>query len=295
MENQPRQDVPQGDTPQPQPQFQQPGAVPPQPAAQPLPPPTFQPVAPQPEPQPQPRVQPQQWQPPTAAPEAPTFAPPLAPSVVKQPNKKLIVMIAVGAAAVIAIGVGAYFMFFNGGNSLLNVLTGTAEVVDRSDGKLDLGNLIDNQQTIKEQSIKGKINQQLNLSSGTSYMVTGIDRNVTSTSSFVKAGPGKELIKVNIVVGNRDKDSAMYVATTDFQLRNSAGGLQTPEFVTPDEIAGALDSQELASGKQIKGALVFEVDKGEKVSALITDDKYRLYGSGASDKEVSVKSEVTLN
>jgi hypothetical protein len=240
----------------------------------------------------------QAWQPqqPQPAPShEPAFAPPAftTPSVHKGPNK-MVVLIIIIAVAVAAIGTGVYFLFFNGGNSLIGALTGTADVVDRSDGTLDLSNLIDNQKTIKEQTVKGKIKQQINLSSGTSYMVTSVDRNVTSTSTFVKAGPGKELIKVNIVVGNRDKDTNMYVAISDFQLRNSAGGLQSPEFVTADEIAGALESQDLASGKQVKGALVFEVDKNEKLSALITDDTYQLYGSGSSDKEIPVKSEVAL-
>ena len=295
MDNQPQQDATQNHPPQTPPQSPPSPFTPPVAAPQPQPPapavtePNFQQSA-----TPPPA---QSWQPPqpqTAPSHEPTFAPPMhTPTVKKGPNK-MVVLIVMIAVAVAAIGTGVYFLFFNGGNSLIGALTGTADVVDRRDGTLDLSNLIDNQKTIKEQTVKGKINQQLNLSSGVSYMVTGVDRNVTSSSSFVKPKAGKELIKVNIVVGNRDKDTNMYVALSDFQLRNSAGGLQSPAYVTANEIAGALESQDLASGKQIKGALVFEVDKNEKVSALVTDDTYQLFGSGSSDKEIAVKSEVSL-
>ncbi len=204
-------------------------------------------------------------------------------------------LVIVGAVIVaVALAVGAYFLFFSKDNPISSVvgnLTGNSEVVDRSDGKLDLSNLIDPQDIIKEQDIKAKVNQQVNLSDGLSYMVTGVERNFVSTSRFLKAGTGKELVKVNFVIGNRDKTGETYISSGDFNIKNSAGGMQDAKYTTTDDFADSLEPQELASGKQIKGSLIYEVDKGEQIS-VVTEQKYEKLGG--DKKEVTLKSQVTL-
>lgn len=205
-------------------------------------------------------------------------------------NTKLIVIIA-AAVFVLLLAVGIFFVM-KGNNpvsNLTNSITGNSDVVDRSDGTLDLSELIDPVDTIKNQDITAKLNQQVNLSDGSSYMVTSVERNWTNPE--VKAASGKELIKVNVVVGNKSKEGGLYFSDNFFRLKNSAGGLQDSEYVTEEEVPDMLVGGEVAPGKQKKGAIIYEVDKDEQLGGLITEDKYTKFGS---DDEITVKSIVTF-
>lgn len=207
-------------------------------------------------------------------------------------------MFVIAAVVVLAVGALGYYVFANlgkGSNSpLASVAGGNSDVVSRNDGKLDLSGLIDTSITIKDQDLKAKINQQVNLSSGLSYMVTKVDRNWTAaTGSYLKADANKELIKVTVVVGNKAKSGSQYVSDSLFKLLNSAGGYQDSELASKDDTPDILDGQDVAPGKQTTGAIVFQVDKGEAVS-LATDDKYQRIGGTSGSKEVTLKSEVAL-
>lgn len=263
---------------------QQPQQQPVEPSPQPYQPPTqpSQPTPPAPQFTPPP-VTPPQYAPPV---EQQPYAPPSA-----APNKKLLLIIA--AAVIVIAGVVVWFFFLRGSSPLAGIF-GTAEVVNRSDDTLDVSSLIDSQATIKNQDIKAGLHQQINLNDGTSYMVTGVQRNFTATTgSFIKAHAGKELIKVSVVVGNRDKQNSIYVTGSMFKLKNSAGGLQSPEFIDQQDTPDALVSGDLAAGKQTKGAIVFEVDANEKNLSLVLENKYE--GFGDASKKATLHSEVKLD
>jgi len=207
-------------------------------------------------------------------------------------------MLVIAAVVVLAIGALGYYLFANLGKSSNNPLSavvgGSSDVVNRSDGKLDLSGLIDTSSTIKDQDLKAKINQQVNLSSGLSYMVTKVDRNWTpAAGSYLKADANKELIKVTVVVGNKAKSGSQYVSDSLFKLLNSAGGYQDSELASKDDTPDILDGQDVAPGKQTSGAIIFQVDKGEAVS-LATDDTYQRIGGTGGSKQVTLKSEVAL-
>ncbi len=175
--------------------------------------------------------------------------------------------------------------------NLTNTIKGNSDIVDRKGGTLDLSTRVDKQVTIKAQDLKAKLNQQANLSDGTSYMVTNVERNWTSTSRYLQASTGKELMKIAVVVGNKNKEGNTYVTSSLFKIKNSAGGLQDSEFVSDQDLPDALKGQDVAPGKQVKGAIIFTVDNGEKISVLVTNDKYKNY---TTNQEIIVNSEVAL-
>ncbi len=318
--NQPYQPQPQpASQPIPTP-FPAPPAAPPQPYAA-APAPMAAPAAPV-EPQPftpQPNMQPAQPAPapnPFAAPVQPPspFAPhsqsqPMAQMPPQQPQPAMpiahhgtnsrppIMIIAVVAGVLLLAGAGAasYFLFFNQNGSgpagLLGNIGGTPDVMDRPDGTLDLSNLIDTDKTIKNQSIKAKIKQQVSLSDGLTYMVTAVERNYVSSSKYFKPNAGKEFVRVSFVVGNRDKKTSLYLSSSQFKAKNSAGGLRAAEYATDEDVADAMVAQEIDGGKQVKGSYVFQVDKGETFS-IVTNQEYVKLGSDG--QKATLASEVSL-
>lgn len=207
-------------------------------------------------------------------------------------NKKLFIIGGI-VAGVLVVGAAAYFLLGNNNPiaNVVNSVTGTPDVMDRSDNTLDLSNLIpDVDNTIKNQDVKAKLKQQVNLSNGMSYMVTGVTRGYAPTSRFLKASSGKEFIKVDVVIGDRSKDETIFASVAVFKFKNSAGGLQDAEYVSESDMPGALKGQEVDPGKQITGSVLFEVDKDEQGS-LVTSDKYEKLGT---KEQAVVASEVAL-
>jgi len=256
-------------------------------------------------PAPQPFVPTQQPTPPQMTPLSPASPGPSlvpTPGYPTQPHvpyasdqKKKLILIGSTAVAICIIGVIGYFLFFNKGNnplsSITDAVTGNSDTISRSDGALDVSHLIDTGSSIKSQDIKARLNQQVNLSNGVSYMVTKVERNFVSTSPLLKAGKNKELVKVSVVFGNRDKSNSNYVGTTFVKLINSAGGLVTAEFTTSDDFSDAYEATDIAPGKQISGALVYEVDKGEAIKGFSTKDQYE---NISTKEKVDLISEVDL-
>lgn len=208
---------------------------------------------------------------------------------------KKIIIASAAVLVVAALAGGAVLLSHKSTNnpisSLTNAVKGDSDVVSRSDGTLDLSKLIDDQTTIKNQDIKAKLNQQVNLSDGTSYMILSVARNFTTDSIFLKAGSGKELVKVSLVIGNKKKEGNLYADASIFKIKNSAGGLQEPVYANSSDLADAINSQDVAPGKQLKGSIVFEVDKDEPINAILTSDQFKNY---STNENVTINSEVAL-
>lgn len=256
-----------------------PPAPSPVPDAQPVPPASF----------PAPPSEHQPWSPPAHHPASTGHSP--------QSDKggKLLIIIASVVAGLVAVLVGSYFLLFSGSNNpignITSSITGSADVVDRPDGTLNLQPLIVPSDTVKNQDLQGKLNQQINLSSGMSYMITKVDRNYTSTARFLQPGRNKELVKVSIVVGSRKKTGDLYLGSSFLTLINSANGEVLPEFASPDEVTDAFQGGSIASGKQVKGVLIYEVDKDEKINGFSTEDEYVKI---SNQEHVKIKTRVNL-
>lgn len=212
-------------------------------------------------------------------------------------KRRKIGLIGIGLLIIALIIGGFLFANKNGGplSGITDKLSGNTDVIDRSDGTLDLSNLSEFKEEQKSQDLKAKLNQQINLANGVSYMVTGVERDYQSNSEFLKPAEGKEFLKVNLVVGNKNMKDSIYVSSLDYAVINSAGGQQDSKFVIKEDVSDILQGSTLEPGKQIKGSVIFEIDKGENISKLVANFEYEKITSEDKAKErITLKSEVEL-
>ncbi len=135
-----------------------------------------------------------------------------------------------------------------------------ADVVPRSDGRLDLSSKIALGKSLKAQTLQAKINEQINLSSGFSFMVTKIEDYVP-TSPSTKPAAGKKFIVVTTAVGNRNDTSNLSVSYLDFRLRDESNALVAGHITTNEILNNSLSNPvELKPGEQLSGKVVFEAD-----------------------------------
>ena len=239
----------------------------------------------------------------TPSPQPASFTPNQGPAPVQsnfppQPKSNKLPLIIGGAVLLVVIIAVAVILILNGSkktssnstsSSSSSSSTSLQDVMNRTDGTLQLGSLIGAQSTIKAQSLAAKMNQQVNLSDGVSFMVTKVTRNFVNTDPYGAPVAGKELVKIDLVVGNRDKINPIY--NSYYYLKNPAGGLIDPSFVdakyNPDVFSSSVS---IEPGTQKKVSLIFTVDKGEKVSFVYSAD----YENYTTQKKITVYAEVTL-
>lgn len=192
----------------------------------------------------------------------------------KGPNKALIIGV---VAVVVLVIIIAAVLVTSGGNtsggttpndqqgSTTQTTTSTAgnDIVPRSDNTLDLSKKINNKDTLKAQTLKAKTSEQVNLSSGFSFMVTKTEA-YTPASPTTKPADGKKFIAVTTVVGNRNETGNISVSYLDFRLRNASNQLLPGSAATNEILNNPLASpSELKPGEQLTGKVVFEVDAND--------------------------------
>lgn len=171
------------------------------------------------------------------------------------------------------------------------------ETEKRTDGKLNLSKLFDAEYAPHDQDIKAGLNEQINIANGFSFMVTGIEGGWQKSGEYeAQAAPGKEFIKVAVVIGNRAEKGTMSFYTSKLELSNSKGGKQTEVYTDSDDIPNngleSSSSINLNPGDQRSGWVVYEIDKGETVS-LIYEQK--VFACRANDnKDCLMKGSVKL-
>lgn len=273
----PQNDIPRAPYTPAVPQQNVPEYAPPQPElpAQYVPPPVYNSVPP----------------PPQAAPAPYQAQPYLLPSSSMSGARKLSILIAV-VFVLIGVVITTAVAFKKDTNDSAATSSQVSDVIDRNDGTLDLSALISRNETIKTQELTGKLKQQLNLSDGKSYMITAIERNFVSPVTTFKPADGKEFVKVTVVFGNRNKEESILVAPSAFELLNSATTLYKPKTVTDIDLPSVFKQDTLASGKQIKGDIIFEVTKDDKLLSIVTDDKYK---NNATNEDIRVSSKISID
>lgn len=166
--------------------------------------------------------------------------------------------------------------------------SGNQEVPDEIPAKLTLGNEVDPE--YKEENLEGVVGRQITASDGLVMMVTSIERNFKTDDANYKLADGRELIKVNFLLGNIAKDKAKDISNFNFRLVNSKGAQLTPENIAKYE--NKFDTVKIDRKGQVTLAIVYAVDKGEKPLSFTRIQTYRLT---SQNREVTTKMTVVLD
>lgn len=169
--------------------------------------------------------------------------------------------------------------------------TALADVAPRPDGVLNLSKTVDTSTSIKPQSIQAKLKEQVNLSSGFSFLVKDAG---LYDSAVSKPAAGKKLIILLVVVGNRVKpddacssqsqqssqsssaNCGFGVSYLDFKLKDSSNNLLNGHPATLQILNNPLAGpSEVLSGSQTEGRLIYEVEAAETEWTLVHSETYR--------------------
>ena len=205
------------------------------------------------------------------------------PSRRRGPGKTVFVIIVVAVVVLVGMATLIAMTSSGGGNEPTDTptdqktaTTGSLEdVVPRNDGQLDLESKLDTSQSVKEQTVKAKEKEQVNLSSGFSFMASKVEA-YTSANPAVKPAEGKKFVSVSIVVGNRAQSNTISVSYLDFKLRDVDGNVLVSHASTQEILSNTLaNPTALKPGEQINGKVVFEVDANDNGWVLIHKENYQ--------------------
>jgi len=222
----------------------------------------------------------------------------------KKLSKGLLIGIIAGAILVLAgLGVGAYALLGDkdsdgeSSNSVTeaikNVATGNKEVIDRTDGTLDLSKSDDGKEDIVAQDVSAKLNQQVNLSDGLSLMVTKVERNFTGfNSKYVTVKEGNEVVAVTVVVGSRAEEGTRLRQSALVLSAASDPAIKSTFASSLAKVENAFDANStIKKGEQVSGVILYQVVKGEKVNAFLYSAPYT---NSATDENVTLKVKINL-
>jgi hypothetical protein len=265
------------------------------------------PIVAQPQPQPQPSAPPAQQ--PNAFFATPAQAPQQPPAAPSSGKKKVLIIAAIagGVLIVTAIIIGLLGSMGSGSSPLqgaINTTTGQAsDVVPRSDGTLLVDSTINRTEAAKTQDISAGLNEQINLSDGFSFMVTGVEvvesfqRTLSGKAVTFRPDSGNEFISVAYVVGSRAEDITVSYSSTTFDVKNVASGekYSAIQFLSSDvNLPKGYYSLKMEvlreSGTQQAFIVYYEVPKGSS----LTTEREQEYQRSSSDEMIVIKGTVQL-
>ncbi len=156
------------------------------------------------------------------------------------------------------------------------------------DVQLELGELTE--LNPKEESLKGTIGEQIDASDGFVLYVTNIERNFATNDTSYQLDDGKELVKVNFLMGNTTKDRPKDIKSADLYLEEKDGTKITPESRLSD-YEGNFDTVTIEPGNQASGSIVFAVKKDAAPLVFVREQRYRITNQ---NKEVTTKISITV-
>jgi hypothetical protein len=217
----------------------------------------------------------------------------------KKPNKAIFIIIGGAVLLVVIVVVASLSSNGNNQNNTQQPTTdqSTAKTVKdvepRDDNQLDLSVRATLSKSLKAQTVKGSSQQQLNLSSGFSFMVTKVEAYTSSNAATVPAA-GKKFIVVTAVVGNRLDSGNISVSYLDFRLRDPNNVAIAPNGTATNELLNnpLASPSELKPGQQLTGKLVFEVDATDSNWVFIHSETYQ---KTTDDTTFSVEGQIVVN
>ncbi len=153
--------------------------------------------------------------------------------------------------------------------------------------ELDLSELRDSE--YRDELISGTLGGQVIAGDGLVLMVTNIERNFKVEDSNYRMNSSKELVKVNFIMGNIAKDKAKDITNFSFRLEDSSGAQLTPENIADYE--GKFGIVKINPGAQVKGSILYAVNKAEKPLKFTRSQVYRITNQ---NKEVTTKITITV-
>jgi hypothetical protein len=225
-----------------------------------------------------------------------------APLPVQNDGKKKILIIAAATIFGLAVLGGASFMAYTAGKSAgkqeaaaefqaQQAATQEAEAADKSsveDVTLELGEL--SALNPKEETLTGVTGEQINSSDGFVLYVTNIERSFTVDDPSYELDEGKELVKVNFIMGNTTQDRPKDIKSADLFLEEGDGTKITPESRLSD-YSGNFDTVKIEPGAQASGSIVFAVKKDAAPLVFVREQRYRITNQ---NKEVATKTSVVV-
>ena len=229
------------------------------------------------------------------------------PPILGAPKSKkglIIGLIAGGAVLLVGLAILLFFLLGNKGSdtastgnpvvdAVKDVVTPENEVVDRPDGTLDLSDKVDGNKEVANQDITAKLNQQVNLSDGGSFMVTKVERNFTGFDArYFKVKEGEEAVAVTIVAGSRSTAGTGINKNALTLSAPSNDAIKSTFASSLAKVDGLLDSaNNLEEGQQVSGKLLWIVKSGETPLALKYSVSYTNYTTAAV---VTLKAAINL-
>ncbi len=215
---------------------------------------------------------------------------------------KIVLVVLGGLAVVVTLLAGGYFIGLTSGKSqgraaadaqyqkqLAAAQQQEAEGKDdkANSAELKLGDL--KEPEYKDETVEGAIGKQVSTSDGLVLKVTNIERNFQFKDENFKLAEGKELVKVNFLIGNITKEKAKDILSSSFKLENAAKAQLLPSNV--QNYTDKFDSKKLDPGAQSKGSIVYEVVKDEKPLNFVREQRYLISGE---NREVTIRIVIEL-
>lgn len=144
----------------------------------------------------------------------------------------------------------------------------------------------------KEEDLTGVIGEQINASDGFILYVTNIERNFQVDDPSYELDEGKELVKVNFVLGNVTEDRPKDIQSASLYLLEGENATKIIPESRLSDYEGNFDTLKIEPGSQATGSIVFAVSKNAEPLVFVREQEYRITNQ---NKELTTKISIALS